>query len=537
MKKYIFTFLCGMFCVATLLVADEPPKAPVIVGLEHALSERMLSPQPANKRTLSSFFQRDKSVATEVETVDLGDGISLVSDVRDLTGSLLEINVTAEQWSELISDVYFIPRLKDITNRVYSKVNDDFDFIFFVLNTPVDDVIKEQLGFYGLTSRVSNNVQGLGIGKHDFTDQWGSQGKLISALFFPYYDALSAGPALHEILHSYGTFICPTYDLGKSQYLAHWGISNADGQAGGFKYLRVVEENVDGVEGKTLYQASRRPETNRDGSFKYGGFGINANDGNGTTYSDIELYLMGLKSDDELRSANFQLDVYSGNEYQADSFAEGYFSSTAKKSYTIDDIIARNGKRVPDYSASQKQFKVLTVVLTPEMAEQNYMNEIMRDINWLAGEIDDATYPHLYNFRQATQNRGSILVNSLTGSLKTPVIRTTDAPTVEEETPVIEDIIIAESFEIAAQGEEEEGEEEDAYVYPNPTTDGMFTLEYEAQSEIYIITLTDARGNLLMRRTASEPIVHFNLGGFPSGVYMLTIEDGLTQITKRVVKN
>ena len=525
MKKYILTFLCGLLCSA-MLNAGDPPNKPNIIGIEHALSERMLSPE--GKKPVLSFLQRGRGQVA-VESLYLGDGFSLISDERDLTGTLLQLDVTAQQWSELISDVYFLPRLKEITNRVYNMVNDDFDFIFFVLNAPIDDEIKSQLGFYGLNMRVSNNVQGLGVGKHDNTAEWGSQGKLMSAIYLPFYDALAAGPSLHEMMHSWGTFICPTFDVGTKQYLGHWGISNANGQAGGFKYLRVVEENAGGVEGKTLYQASLRPETNRNGSFKHGGFGINANDANGTKYSDIELYLMGLKSDEDLRNANFQLDVYSGNEYEPETFADGYFYSTTKKSYTIDDLIARNGKRVPDSYDSQKQFRVLTVVLTPEAAENNYMSQIMRDINWLAGEMNDATHPHLFNFRQATENRGSIIVNDLISSLKTPVIRETKPPAIEEEPAWME--IIAET--------DEQGEGDDdviVNIYPNPT-DGMFMLEYEPQSESYIITITDSRGVPVLRRTSSENLLQLHLIGLPSGLYLLTIEDGSQVITKRIIKN
>ena len=526
MKKYFSILLCGLYAVS--LHASDP-KPPVIIGIEHALSERMLSPQV--KKSKLAIFQKDKSQMTVGESFDLGDGISLICDKNDLTGTLLEVNVTAEQWSELISDIYFSPRLKAITNLVYSKLNDDFDFVFYVLNTPIDENIKNQLGFYGLNSRVSNNVQGLGTGQHDLTAEWGSEGKLISALYFTYYDAIAAGPSLHELLHSWSSFICPTYDLGKKQYLAHWGISNANGQAGGFQFVRVVEENCDGVAGKTLYQASRDPKTNRDGSFKNGGFGVNANEGNGSPYSDIELYLMGLKSAQELRDVNFNLDIYSGNDYQAESFANGYFYSTNKKTYTIDDLITRNGKRVPDASDSQKQFKVLTVVLTPEAATNNFRNEIMRDINWLAGDMKDATYPNLYNFRQATGNRGSLIVNDLMSSLKNPVTRISDNNS-SEEGSISENGII----EASQDGNNEEIPVAEARVYPNPT-DGLFTLEYEAQTEVYSITISNSRGNVLLRRSVADPMIQLDLKRFPAGVYLLTIEDGLQTITKRIIKN
>ena len=531
MKKNLFTFVCGVAFAATLTAAD-PPTPPVIIGIEHALSEKMLSPQ--QKKSVLSFFQRDVNVAA-VESIDLGNGFSLISDIRDLSGSLLQLNVSAQKWSELTSVNYFLTHLSETVNQIYGMMNDDFDFIFFVLDAPIDEQIKSQLGFLGLNSRVSNNVRGLGVGTHDFSEKWGSQGKLMSVIYLPYYDALSAGPALHEMLHTWGTFICPTFDTGTSLYLGHWGISSANGQAGGFKYHRVVEENYGGEEGKTLYQASRSPETNRDGSFKNGGFGINANDGNGSKYSDIELYLMGLKSEDELRNANFSLDVFSGNEYEAETFANGYFTSKSKRTYTIDDLIARNGKRVPDASDSQKEFKVLTVVISPETAEKSYMVDIMRDINWLAGEVNDATHPHLYNFRQATENRGSLVANNLVASLKTPIIRE-----VEDEMPVEEsnDEIIIADLTLQSNDTDNNAEEDeiDAYVYPNPT-DGMFTLEYETQNESYLITITDSRGVIVLRRTANEPLVQMTLRGMPSGMYLLTIEDGSTVITKRIVKN
>ena len=527
MKKYFSILLCGLFYAVSLNAGD--PKPPVIIGIEHALSERMLSPQI--KKSKQVIFQKNKSLITVGESFDLGDGISLICDQNDRTGTLLEVNVTAEQWSELISEVYFIPRLKEITNLVYSKLNDDFDFVFYVLNTPIDETIKNQLGFYGLTSRVSNNVLGLGTGRHNFTAEWGSDGKLISALYFTGYDAISAGPSLHELLHSWSAFICPTYDLGHKQYLAHWGVSNANGQAGGFQYVRTVEENCDGVAGKTLYQASRDPKTNRDGSFKNGGFGVNANEGNGAPYSDIELYLMGLKSAQELRDVNFQLDIYSGNDYQAESFAQGYFYSTNKKTYTIDDIIARNGKRDPDASVSQKQFKVLTVVLSPESATKNYRNEVMRDINWLAGEMNDATYPNLYNFRQATGNRGSLIVNNLMNSLKNPVTKSSSDDSSDDEST-------SEKINIATpkidNGEFSFADVRDARVYPNPT-DGIFTLEYDVEK--FNITISNSKGNILLRRNVTEQVIQLDLNEYPSGLYLLTIDDGLQKITKKIIKN
>jgi hypothetical protein len=253
---------------------------------------------------------------------------------------------------------------------------------------------------------------------------WGSAGKLKSAMYFPYYSAISMGPTLHELAHNWAAYIVPTYDEDNENFSGHWGISSAGGQLGGFKYIRTVEENSGGVQGKTKYQASFYDEKNPDGSFKYPGFGPYANGGNSLPYSDIELYLMGMKSAQELQNANFKLDIYSGN--SVDSYKEfydedegGYFYSTTKTSYTIDRIIQEKGARVPDSTSSQKRFKILTVVLIDETSAENHIPRIVEDLNWFSGP-PSATYKGyiIYNFNQATYGVGSLEVSGVKDSLK-----------------------------------------------------------------------------------------------------------------------
>jgi hypothetical protein len=158
-----------------------------------------------------------------------------------------------------------------------------------------------------------------------------------------------------------------------------------------------------------------------NGVFTDPGFGIDANGGNGLPYSDIELYLMGMKSVQELRVANFKLDVYSGNSVDITgdfTFAKGYFYSTKVDSYSIDKIIQINGDRVPDSSDSLKKFKVLTVVLIDEASAENHIPAIIKDLEWFAGPEDDNTYSGIYNFSQATYGVGSLEVSDVKNSLK-----------------------------------------------------------------------------------------------------------------------
>ncbi|GHT51602.1 hypothetical protein AGMMS49982_09470 [Bacteroidia bacterium] len=341
---------------------------------------------------------------------DIGTGMSLLDDADDPTGVLLDVKLTSAQWTKLTGSNTFYAELRTLSDSIYTRFEDNFDFIFFVLNTAKDDAIINALGFYGVNMNVSNAVTGLGLST--FKDpRWGSADKLKSVMFFPFADAIKNGPTLHELCHNWGANIVPTWDAEGKSYSSHWGISNAGGQLGGFKYVRNVSGN--------LYQASfRSDETNADGSFKYGGFGENANGGNGLPYSDIELYIMGMKSAQDLRDGSFRLDIYSGNSCNRDgdpSFWEGYFTSTTVTSYTIDKLIELKGARVPDASTSQKNFRILTVSLTPPSGT-NYHSDIIAAMNWLSGETP--AIAGIYNFSQATGGIGSLTVDRIKNSLK-----------------------------------------------------------------------------------------------------------------------
>ncbi|MGJ7033619.1 choice-of-anchor D domain-containing protein [Niabella hirudinis] len=344
--------------------------------------------------------------------------IALLSSADDPGSRLVEYVMPASQYQGLINPSTFSSELQLISKQVYEKVNDDFDFVFYVLDKPESAGIVNQLGFYGINISTANNVQGIGKGIFSNSSFWGSAGKLKSVMFFPLYDAIHRGPALHELCHNWAAYLCPTYAPDGSRYDGHWGVSNAGGQLGGFKYVRTVEQNSGGVAGKTKYQASFFPATNPDGSFT-SGFGVNANGGNYPVYSDVELYAMGMKSAQELRNSNFRLNIYTGCSYD-NTFGAGYFWSTGITSYTIDDLIAAKGQRVPDVASSQKSFKVLTVVLTAESETVHHYADIAKGVSWLSGAADDNSYPgwSISNFKKATGGVGSLVTTGVKNSWK-----------------------------------------------------------------------------------------------------------------------
>jgi hypothetical protein len=369
-----------------------------------------------------------KTAVCPVVVFSAADGISLLDRAVDPQSSVLYYRLHDAQFERMVN-ISFIDELQSVTKQVYGKFKDDFDFIFFLIDMPHDSDWEKypnsgnRFGFAGVNIQVSNAVQGTGRPIYSDAGQWGSAGKLKSVTFFPYDNAIIWGPSLHELMHNWGAFIVPTYGSNGELYTGHWGVSNAGGQLGGFKYSRKVEENTAGIRGTTLYQASFYPDTHPDGSFKRG-FTEMANAGQDwAVYSDIEMYLMGLKSAQELRDAKFRLDIYTGCSVEHDLHAfwsQGYFRATGITSYTIDDIIRLNGERIPHASVSQKNFKLLTVVLSPEDVSQSRYAEIIKSVLWFSGKEGDNSYPErdAPNFIEATAGRSTIVATGLRNSLK-----------------------------------------------------------------------------------------------------------------------
>jgi len=73
-----------------------------------------------------------------------------------------------------------------------------------------------------------------------------------------------------------------------------------------------------------------------------------------------------------------------------------------------------------------------------------------------------------------------------------------------------------------------------ANVYPNPT-DGLFSLEFETEG-VYNLTLTDMSGKILFHETVTGQSVQIDISNYAAGVYLLIINNGKGQTTKRIVK-
>lgn len=273
-----------------------------------------------------------------------------------------------------------------ISNFLYKNFDDDFDYIILISN---NDSAPVGL-YYGRRNRIKNDVNGIGVTLSDDTALYGSSGRLRGIIHFTARDYLKYGPSLHELMHSWANYILETSNSG------HWGFSSVAGQLGGFKYETLQDL------GGGIFQAT-------NGQSGSSGFGEFANGGNSLPYSEIELYLMGMIEASQVPPLYVAVDP------AWIDYSIGKFSTTGFTQHTIEDIVQQYGVRSPSAANSQKDFKALTVVLTPQPLTEDEWEEVDQSVQFFSFNGDDGSY--LYNFREATNGLATITMDKLHSSL------------------------------------------------------------------------------------------------------------------------
>ena len=196
-------------------------------------------------------------------------------------------------------------------------------------------------------------------------------------------------------MHRWGNSIVPTVDP------AHWGFSSANGVIGGFDIADLVDHG--------------------GGRHTVGEFGSVAHGNPTRPYSPIELYIAGLIPPEEVPD----LWVAEDGEWLDEHTDDGHrlFTASKVRTYTIEDIIAMNGVRVPNHTLSQKEFRAAVILLIDE-------NHPL--YKWQLDRLSDAfeSFSHpgpsafyaysydTYNFWEATGGRATITIDGLSRSLK-----------------------------------------------------------------------------------------------------------------------
>ena len=244
----------------------------------------------------------------------------------------------------------------NLLQDVYLRFQDAFDFIFLVQNEEYTS-----LQYMGMYQGISNDVMGISEDEEGFdnTKYVGSAGRLKGVIHLPLANGICCGPSLHELMHHWGNYSLATgaltaytFDDNVMQAAdameqiesgSHWGVSSVNGQLGGFDASTLVEL------GDNWYSAAP--------------FGTFANGGNSIPYGNLELYLMGLIPPEEVED----VILFKGLQATAGQFFDdSRWYAEEKVTVTIEEVVEKLGPRVPDHDQSQKQFRILTLVLTDD---------------------------------------------------------------------------------------------------------------------------------------------------------------------------
>jgi hypothetical protein len=262
----------------------------------------------------------------------------------------------------------------------FAAFGDDFDFINLVYSQPIF-----------LSNRthepVQNSVTGIGLAMFDQSAAWGSAGRLLGVTRYPidtFFD-LADEAALHEMGHQWINYSSwPLLAVGSP----HWrpgtqargvmGVSSPFGVGLDFPYDLIPE-------GGGIYRMEFATYQRE--------------------YTDLDLYLMGFLPPDSVGS-NF---VFSDPDQPVCDGCSGPVTF-----FTVGDVIAAQGARIPDAASSPHAFRVGTIVVTrdrlldaDEMAMFDYWaqrGEATIEVPFSSGFVSGTTKP----FYLATRTIGSL---------------------------------------------------------------------------------------------------------------------------------
>ena len=335
-----------------------------------------------------------QSINTSIPTLQ-ARGVEV--DFDDPTDPTNEILLTANDEPKIYNDnVFVLPVSEDLATselplttyaeKFYTYFEGNFDFLIFISNL---DFGEDRHGYFGQHHFVKNDIQGIGLGTYS-NDQLGSTSRLQSMIHFTYYFAMSNGPTLHEVMHQWANFIVP-------QYVPHWGFTSANGQLGGFDAASLVDH------GDNKYTA---------GDFTLAGYAHNIK-----PYSPIELYLAGFIPPEEvpdLLVAEDGAPLLDQNDNNVLINGNPVFTASSIKTYTIEDIIAEHGNRIPDHSQAQRNFRAAAILLIDKNhpAVRGKLQTVSETVSWFSYAGSDEI-KQSYNFYEATGGRGTMMMGNL----------------------------------------------------------------------------------------------------------------------------
>ena len=267
------------------------------------------------------------------------------------------------------------------TRSFYKHFEDEFDFL--VLVSPDNVHEADPGGYFG---DVANDVQGIGQPIFSRSREFGSAEKLKGIPFFSHVWWFR-GIILHEILHQWAAYGSHPMARGEGHFTDFSNILGAFGGDFSSPFGEIVEL------GENRFQATRA-------GWYY-------------SYGPLELYLAGLVPPEDVPDFWVAID---GKWLDQDS---GTFTATKIERYTVSDIIAAYGRRVPEASRSQSEFRMAVILLIDEndpTVDSKLLESLSADIAWFSFPGTDESEEN--NFYEATGGRATLTMDGLAASLK-----------------------------------------------------------------------------------------------------------------------
>ena len=86
------------------------------------------------------------------------------------------------------------------------------------------------------------------------------------------------------------------------------------------------------------------------------------------------------------------------------------FSAENRTTFAPESLIELLGQREPSFEDSQKDFKILAIVLTNNSLNEEEWTKVDATVEWFSNPSDDGT--NLYNFWEATRGIGTVTIQN-----------------------------------------------------------------------------------------------------------------------------
>ena len=86
------------------------------------------------------------------------------------------------------------------------------------------------------------------------------------------------------------------------------------------------------------------------------------------------------------------------------------FTAGDRTTFTPQSLEEFLGQREPSFENSQKDFKILAIVLTDNSLSEEEWTRVDATVEWFANPGDDGTY--LFNFWEATRGIGTVTIQN-----------------------------------------------------------------------------------------------------------------------------